>query len=373
MKFRHRIMALIMLTWSRCTAPFCSGHYQQWLREKHEDWEDLRSIKNQIPHTYTCPQAIRTRIPEDSYPTAYIRDRAIKYIQDNSGSDSPQFTFVSFPDPHHPFSPPGKYWDMYAPEDFDIPVRFEDHRNPPSPLIQARRDFLDGVLPEKSTTGIMVGDDQVRQAMALTAGMISMVDDAVGDIILALKDSGKFENTVIIFNADHGDYLGDFNLLLKGPWMSEAITRVPMIWSDPSGPQNAVSNALASTIDVSASILDRAGLAPYFGIQGKCLLDSMNGKDTPRNVMLMEYNDGFARMGFEEPARVRSVVTKEWRLTLYRGRQWGELYDRINDPHQTHNLWEDPNHSVIRSKMTELLARELLAQMDESPRGQRAA
>ena len=60
-----------------------------------------------------------------------------------------------------------------------------------------------------------------------------MVDDEVGRLIEVLKHTDQFENTVICFNSDHGDYLGDFSLLLKGALPFRSVTDVPMIWSDP--------------------------------------------------------------------------------------------------------------------------------------------
>jgi arylsulfatase A-like enzyme len=96
---------------------------------------------------------------------------------------------------------------------------------------------------------------------ALTAGMVTMIDDQVGRMVAALKEAGLFENTIVIFNSDHGDYLGDFDLLLKGALPFRSVTQVPMIWSDPMQQTVARTQALASTIDISASILARAGLA----------------------------------------------------------------------------------------------------------------
>jgi len=93
----------------------CGGHYQQWFRENSPDWKSLHDPKNELPHNYSCPQAYRTPIPAELYPTAYIRDSAINYLQSRKDNEQPFFAFVSFPDPHHPFNPPGKYWDMYSP------------------------------------------------------------------------------------------------------------------------------------------------------------------------------------------------------------------------------------------------------------------
>jgi len=112
----------------------CGGHYQQWFRENAPDWQALHDDANQLPHDYTCPQAYRTPIPEELYPTSYIRDRAIDYLASRKGLNEPFFAFVSFPDPHHPFNPPGKYWDQYSPDQFSIDLPFEAHQNPPPPM-----------------------------------------------------------------------------------------------------------------------------------------------------------------------------------------------------------------------------------------------
>ena len=163
------------------------GHYKQWFKKKHPNWQELHDPKNQLPHNYTCTQAYRTPVPEESYSTAYIRDRAKDYLAGQNGAEQPFFAFVSFPDPHHPFNPPGKYWDMYDPDDFELPSRFEDHRNPPPPLLHARKYFEEFGGQETPQHSFMATDREVREAMALTAGMITMIDDAVGEIIQTLE------------------------------------------------------------------------------------------------------------------------------------------------------------------------------------------
>lgn len=348
------------------------GHYRQWFRQKHSDWATLQDRANELPHGYTCPQAFRTPIPEDSYSTAYIRDRACDYLRAAPGQGAPFFAFVSFPDPHHPFNPPGKYWDMYAPDDFDLPVRYQDHQNPPPPLAHARAQFETGESPPIPQTGFMASDRHIREMMALTAGMITMIDDAVGELVRVLKDTGQYDNTVIVFNADHGDYMGDFNMMLKGAWPKDAITRVPMIWSDPADRSARVSGALASTVDLSASILDRAGLGPYFGMQGQSFLPALAGEGH-RDGVLIELNDSGLRMGFERPARMRAWVTEAWHLAVYKGEDWGELYDRHADPHHCVNLWDSADHAGVKARMMQALTHALIGQMDESPRSKRLA
>ena len=350
------------------------GHYLQWLREQRTDWAALRDRANQLPHHYACAQAYRTAIPAALYSTAYIREQACAWLAAQRAYGGPFFSFVSFPDPHHPFTPPGRYWDMYDPDDFALPLPYAAHRNPPMPLAACMKLARAGAQPVTATTAFALADErQVREAMALTAGMVTMIDDAVGAIVQALRDSGHYDNTVICFNADHGDYLGDFNLMLKGALALESINKVPFIWSDPHQRESRVSNALGSTIDIASTVLARAGVGPYFGMQGRSLLACLAGAAEVRESLLIEFNDAVARMGFTKPARVRTLVTADARLSVYLDEDWGEYYDRRTDPHDTHNRWRDPAAAARREELLVELAQRMIAAMDESPRSQRLA
>lgn len=351
----------------------CGGHYGQWFRQTHENWRALHDPASELPHDYSCPQAYRTPVPEDSYPTAWIGDRAIDYLNGRAGQDDPFFAFVSFPDPHHPFNPPGKYWDMYDPDDFDVELPYDAHENP-TPLMQHCTQMRErSELPASPQAPFRADDRHIREAMALTAGMITMIDDQIGRILQVLKETGQYENTVIIFTSDHGDYLGDFNLMLKGPLPLPAITRVPMIWSDPAGRAPAESRAMASTIDISASILDRVGLAPYWGMQGQSFLPALDGTTAHRSDVLIEHNDGGPRMGLDRAARVRTLRCRKWRFSNYAGETWGELYDLEADPKETRNLWDDPAYAAQKAALAERMIDHLTFQMDESPRATRLA
>lgn len=351
----------------------CGGHYFQWLKSQCTDWQELHDPKNELPHNYSCPQAFRTPVPEELYPTTYIANRAIEHIEERSSLDQPFFAFISFPDPHHPFNPPGKYWDMYSPDEFTVELPFEAHNNPTPPMQYLDKQFNSDVATPTPQTAFRASEQHLQQAMALTAGMIALIDDQIGRIVDALKVSGQYENTVIIFTSDHGDYLGDFSLLLKGPMPFRSISQVPMIWSDPMNRSATVFQSLASTIDLSASILDRVGLAPYHGIQGKSFLEAIEGADAHRKELLIEYNDGFSRIGFEDPARVRSLRTSEYVLTVYGSQYWGELYDLRTDNNETQNQWDNEAYSEIKAELLFRLNQQLIEQMDESPRSKRLA
>ena len=351
----------------------CGGHYRQWFRRECPDWERMIHPDNELPHSYTCPQAYRTPIPEEYYPTTWIADRAIDFLSDRGDQSAPFFSFVSFPDPHHPFNPPGKYWNMYSPEEFAVQLPYSSHKNPPPPMRHLAKLFEQGVGGKTPQTAYLASPRHIQESMALTAGMITMIDDQIGRVIDALKTSGHYENTVIVFTSDHGDYMGDFGLVLKGALPFGSITRVPMIWSDPGDRAPKTSDALASTIDIPASILDRAGLVPFNGMQGESFLASLDGKEPHRSDVFIEYNDGLPRLGFDKPARVRSLRTREYRFTCYQDQGWGELYDLGSDPNESQNCWDNPNYATIKAELSLRLINQMTAQMDTSPLSQRLA
>ena len=351
----------------------CGGHYRQWLRRTCSEWRALTNPSNELPHAYSCPQAYRTPIPEELYPSTWIADRAVEFINSRVGKDRPFFAFVSFPDPHHPFNPPGKYWDMYSAEDFEIRLPFGAHAEPTPPMAFLNSRLEQGMAGETAQSTFRACDQHLKEAMALTAGMISMIDDQVGRVVSALKASGQYGNTVVIFTSDHGDYLGDFGMLLKGPMPFRSITRVPMIWSDPSSRCPRESGALANTIDISASVLERAGLVPYNGMQGRSFLTCVSSDAPHRKALLVEHNDALPRTGFSRAARVRTLITGSHRLTCYRGEAWGELYDLREDPDECRNLWNDAAHSVTKADLSAALIDELANQVDASPLSQRLA
>ena len=151
------------------------------------------------------------------------------------------------------------------------------------------------------------------------------------------------------------------------------MTNVPFIWFDPQNETRQTSDDLASTIDISTTILDRAGIAPFNGMKGKSLISSIQGEAFTREHLLIEYNDGGARLGFETPARVRTIITSSYKFNIYLDQDWGELYDLTIDPSETNNLWDDLNYSDIKAKLSLSMNQELISLMDESPTSKRPA
>lgn len=350
------------------------GHYRYWLRRHHPGVEAKIGPEAAIPapeyELCKIRQAWRTRVPEALYPTAYIADRTIDQLAEYAAGDQPFFLQCSFPDPHHPFTPPGKYWDMYSPDDIELSESFYSDITPP-PHVQWLRNKRDDGTAIKHTPAIFACTErEAKEAIALNYGSISNIDDQVGRILASLKSLGLDENTVVIFTSDHGDYLGDHQLLLKGPIHYRGLTRVPFIWRDPVGEtmRGVNESALSSTIDIAPTILERAGIRPYNGIQGKSLLGLMRGDmPTVRDAMIIEEEGQRVILGFDSRIRCRTLLMNDHRLTIYDGADWGELYDLNADPHEITNVWDAPAYTAVKAAMLEKLAFLMLHHVDTSP------
>ena len=343
------------------------GDYELWLKRFRPEVLELRGSINQLPHNYSCPQAIRTKIPEDCYSTRYIADRASEWIKSRKSDDRPFFLMVSFPDPHHPFSPPGKYWNMYKPEEMPVPNAFEanDWEAPEYVRIAERARSKDKSLGQKSGYSIAVSKKEAQEARALTCGMVTMIDDAIGAVRKALSGGTFLNNTVQIFTSDHGDHLGDHKLLFKGAEQYDSITHVPFIWADPEGPESKRTEDLAQTHDIGTTILERANIEAADGMQGK-ILSFAGGQ--PRDSAFIEYENQRPQEAFGKAPRVHTIIHDRWRLSFYKGHCKNELFDLKNDPFELYNLWDDEQHSTIKCMLLEKLVDSQIRSINTVPR-----
>ena len=356
----------------------CTGHgdkvggdYNRWLEGRHPGSDSLRGPENALPSDYTCPQAWRTAVPEELFPTSYVTEKTLNFLDNHaaSGDDAPFFAFASYPDPHHPFNAPGKYWDMFDPEDVELPPSFYSNEPRSEGVKWAHSRREDGTQNTQGQELFATEERHAKEAIALTYGSIAMIDDHVGRLVAKLEEHGLADNTIIVFTTDHGDLMADHQLLLKGPIHFQGLVRVPFIWADtPDRAKSGRSDALSGTVDIAQTILDRVGIEPYNGVQGRSLLPEIDGApDQGPGCAIVEADDQRPYFDLEPPSRVRTLVTKTHRMTIYHGVTWGDLYDLENDPHELHNLWDDPAHTKIRAEMFELLAYRQMDLTDRSP------
>lgn len=354
-------------------ADHVQGHYTAWLNAQTENGDALRGSENALPSAGTiAPQAWRTAVPEALYPTAYIAEESCEFIDHHLSNrgDSPFFLHCSFTDPHHPFTPPGKYFDMYAAEDIPMPDSFYNRNTAEEPplLTKLRQEHQDGKTRNQGPIPFCVTEEETRQIIALTYGMITCVDDAVARVLSHLEAVGILDNTVVIFSSDHGDFMGDHGIMLKHGLHYNGVIRVPFIVADPQRPEAVRSYVPGTSIDTGAVILARAGLAPFNGFQGIDLIAVQDGiKTSPRKGILIEEDELGAHLQQEQGVRLRSYIENNWRVTLWDGVEQGELFDLDSDPNEINNLWSKKAFSDKKAQLTESMLRETIRLNDTAP------
>ena len=353
-------------------ADHVQGHYTAWLNARSGNGEALRGRENALPSPgTTAPQAWRTAVPEALYPTAYIADETCQFIDTHLSTrdNSPFFLHCSFTDPHHPFTPPGKYFDMYSASEMPLPESFH-HRDPAEPplLTKLRQEYQNGETRNEAPIPFCVSEEDTRQILALTYGMITCVDDAIARVLAHLDAKNILDNTVVIFTSDHGDFMGDHGIMLKHGLHYNGVIRVPFIFTDPKRPNAIRSQIPGTSIDIGAIILARAGLKPFNGFQGIDIVAVHDGNyASPRSGILIEEDELSEHMQQEKGARLRSYIEDNWRITIWDGEERGELFDRNSDPHEINNLWSQETFADKKARLTESMLREMIRLNDTAP------
>ncbi|TFG07675.1 MAG: DUF4976 domain-containing protein, partial [Promethearchaeota archaeon] len=342
----------------------CLGHYLEWLEERSpKHAQGIKEKFKEIDNFFTlfCEE----NMPEELYNTSYIEQHTISFLERYVKGDydeKPFFLHCSFPDPHHPVCPPGKYRDMYKPQDMPLPESFHDVKklyDHPFLAPHMKNPVFRGALLRESTA------EEVRRFMALYYGSITLVDHAIGNILGALEKLGLADNTMVIFTSDHGDFMGDHGMLLKGPAPFNGVLQVPLIWKVPGVSKSGVSDALISSIDLPKTILNILGLRERHhppGMQGydmtPVLKDPKNPEKEVRDNCIIAQDE---EVGPKGPMRVRlrHFITKEYKLTMYEGiTGYGDLFHRKDDPHEMNNLWFDDSVKDIKNELIERLLHE---------------
>ena len=307
--------------------------------------------------------------PAEFASSSYVADRAIEFL--NREHDSPFFLHLSFNDPHHPFTVPEPWASMYPPEKMPLPTE----RSAPDTMPPWYKKIFDGDGSDRVVDGTyndpITGTVPMKysdlkpadwqQVKAIYYGMISHLDHHLGRVLDALESTGQTEQTILVFVTDHGEYLGDHGFVGKG-YHFEPVIKTPLIYNGPGIQSGECASGIASTVDIAPTILDLCGVDEPVGVHGISQADLLEvGGVSKRNTAITENDDDLAG------EKMRTLTRSDWKLTYYTGREYGELYDRTNDPEERNNLWFLPEHREIRNELERELLEEVLCTLDILP------
>lgn len=342
--------------------------YHRWLEKEHPALY-VEAIARGPGRKGHDPVRFDT-VPTEAHYSHWVGEQAIEFLQIERDTSKPFFLWLNFYDPHHPFVAPQEYLDRYDPATLPLPIGVPNElESKPAILTEAS---------QKSYNGFAKGfveytPDEIQAAIRGYYAMISLIDDEVKRVLETLQACGLEENTLVVFTSDHGEMLGDHQLMLKGPMMFEGAVHVPLImrWAGqiPAGTRRS---ELVEWVDLSATLLDVAGLPPAPQGQGRSLLPLARGETVTdwRDWALCEYrNSGHP---YDPPVYTTMLRHDRYKLVVHHGhpatqrKRDGELYDLVADPQEITNLWHQPEYTQIRMELYEMLLDVMVATEDRS-------
>jgi arylsulfatase A-like enzyme len=258
-------------------------------------------------------------LPVELHHSAWLADRVCRYLERERPVDRPFFAFVGFPDPHHPFTPCQEALDLFAGQQVKEPYDESGQGIADSPL----RDRYGMDISRLSA-------EERRTIIRYTYAMVYQIDLTVGRIVDALKARGLWEDTIVVFTSDHGDFLGDHGRLRKGIVGADALLHVPFVLHAPGAGLPSQVDLPMSNCDVMPTLAALTGIEPP---------DWQHGRDVTALLREGEESHALAFCANGNPANVNyTVYDADCRLTYYP--YWGfcELYDHRDDPGECTNL-----------------------------------
>lgn len=287
----------------------------------------------------------------------------LNYLKDLEAIDpteGPVFARLSIMDPHTPYIPSEPYASMYDPKTLPMPVSMKENLKT-KPVLQRYFQRVRGFD--------QLEEEDYRESKAAYYGLVSHVDDRVGAVIEKLKEKDLYEDSMIIFIADHGSMMGEHGFVEKWGHMYEEVMKIPLMIKLPKGAQGGKRlDAFVESVDVMPTILDYLGISIPEKVQGKSLKAYMSGRCRGHKEVVY----GQYYCGSLQNTSALMVRDAKWKLTSYpegnalegfllndhplkmtdmfdQGSVLGELYDMEADPNELENLFDHDAYADIKA------------------------
>ncbi len=319
--------------------------------------EIRRSMPKRSPRIYCAT----SNYPLEDYSTSLVANQTVRFLEENQ--DQPFALWVSFSDPHAPYEVPEKYKAMFPPEKIKLPPWIDgEFENAPE-----RNQVLHNILGMESDI-----KEDIYDVIGTYYAMVRFLDDELGRIFDALERLELSENTIVVFCADHGDFMGEHGMTAKGGLFYDCLTHIPLIVSWPGNIKaGQVDESMVNLIDVVPTLLKLQDLEIPRSMQGELLPTITDAKS--RDAAFSEYGAGgppFRLANLEDypkPYGRRTLIdTLQWREAegrrkMIRTHEWkyvhdpmgdkDELYDLVNDPWELRNVVEDDKNKDIIAEL----------------------
>lgn len=264
-----------------------------------------------------------------------------KKLQEKPDADAkPWFFTLSFSGPHHPYDLEGtKYADRYELDGLLSPDTTYEQLDKKPPQFKGMDSYAKIYLKDFT-------EEQFKKTKRSYYANITLMDQKIGEVLQMLKDHDMYEDTLIIYTSDHGDFMGDFGMVEKLQCLTDSLMRVPLFVKPPIKGFKGVEIAdEVLNIDIAATCLEAAEAQVPEELSGF----SYNGYwDHAKEVKVRD-------AVYMEAGAIKGCIYNGIKTVHYMDRDYGELYDLKQDPKETNNLWDDPSYQQHKLEGTRII------------------
>ncbi len=324
---------------------FYDDYHRELMAHGYRDTTDLidqcSECRAHAPKEYFDSFGVKvSSLPEEYHSTSWTTQRALEQL-DGWDPQGGNLLMVGYIKPHHPFDPPEKYAKLYPPEDINILPGYT--KQVPEFDYSFSRGYFDNAA---------LDPQRLRAMTAYYYAAITHIDDGVGRMIRLLKQKGLYENTLILFTSDHGDYLGFHHMALKGNHMYDPLMRIPLIVKYPHQEQAGTRvGALSENTETAGEILAACGLP-----------SPMNNRFSLKAERPFVFSEYMAVKGVYH----YMIRTQRYKLLVSGSLEDAALFDLERDPMELDNRFFDPSYRPAREEHLRFLF-ETLAFQGVSP------
>jgi len=342
-----------------------SNAYHRWLKG------------NKIKYEVSCSNEsiyVDYGMPAEWHLSKFCADKAIEFIQTNESFDNPWMFMVNFFDPHPPFDPPREYFEQYLDKINDLPLpNYKEGELETKPYIQ-KLEHLEAINGRRTFQGKVhyypvseMKDRDHKYIKAAYYAMCELIDIQVGRILYVLKESGQYEDTIIVYMSDHGELLGDHGMYYKGPFFYDPCIHVPYIFSyKKEFLQNTRISSTTELIGLAPTLLQAAGIDIPGSMQAKSMYDIRCGREEARDCDV--YCEYYNSLPWNNPHIYATMLSDaRYKLIVYHNINEGELYDMTEDPNESVNLWSSSKMASIKLNMLVRLTNKMAYTIDPLP------
>lgn len=238
----------------------------------------------------------------------------------NYDSDKPFYAFLAYMAPHDPRTMPDKYLNMYPTEEMELPPNF---------MTEHPFDFGINIVRDEILCKMPRNPLEIKEQIRDYYAMISHLDDAVGKVLKALEDSGRYDDTIIIFAADNGLAVGQHSLLGKQSCYEHSI-RVPLVFAGPGIPKGETCDSYVYLMDIFPTLCD------MLNIPIPDTVDGLSFSSTIADASAITREEVFSLFG----DKARSIKDSRYKLIEYKyaDMRKTQLFDLENDPWELNDL-----------------------------------